>query len=145
MIPQKTSIAGIAMICHFEDCRLEAYRCPAGIPTVGFGHTGAGIMMGLTITLERAKQLLAGDLHVAENAIAHAVHVPLTQGMVDALISLVFNIGAAAFRESVMLGLLNQSDFAGASQQFARWCHAGAEILPGLVARRAAEREMFLS
>ncbi len=133
------------MICKFEGCQLDAYRCPAGKVTVGYGHTGAGTTMGLTITQARAEQLLAGDVLTAEETIAHSVHVPLTQNQGDALASLIYNIGGAAFRESLMLGLINQSDFSGAAAQFGRWVHAGAEILPGLVTRRAAERAMFLA
>ncbi len=146
-LKQKTSPAGIALITsgRNEKCFLEAYRDPKGIWTVGYGHTGGGVTQGLRITQARAEQLLASDLNVAEDCINLAVYVPLTQPMFDALVCLVFNIGVHAFRGSTLLVDLNQGEYQAASLQFSRWCHAGGAILPGLVARRSAEREMFLS
>jgi len=140
-----TSPAGIALICGFEGCCLTAYAdaSPRKIATIGYGHTGAGVMLGQTITRERAEQLLASDLLMTEEAVLRAVHVPLSQCQFDALVSFAFNV--RGWRESTLLRLLNSGDYAGAAAEFPRWDHAGAEVLPGLTARRAAEQAMFMS
>jgi lysozyme len=142
----KTSPAGIALLCRFEGCRLTAYRDAATPPvvTIGFGHTGAGVVLGQTITQARAEQLLAADLLRFETAVTNAVRVPLTQEQTDALISLAYNIGVGNLLKSTLLRKLNAGDVAGAADQFLVWTHAGAEVLPGLVKRRAAERALFL-
>jgi lysozyme len=86
---QKTSPAGIDLLARFEGCRLTAYRDAATPPiaTIGYGHTGAGVCMGQTITRLRAEQLLAADLLTFEIIVDNAVTVPLTQGQFDACVS----------------------------------------------------------
>jgi lysozyme len=143
----KTSPAGIALITRFEGCELEAYldASTRKIPTIGYGHTGASVSQGLRITQERACELLAADLLSTEIAVTRAVTVPITQAQFDSLVSLTYNIGPKNFQSSTLLKKLNAGDTSGAAQEFERWIHAGAEILPGLVARRAAERALFES
>jgi lysozyme len=97
------------------------------------------------ITQERADELLCGDLNTFEDAVSRAVHVPLSQSQFDALVSFAYNCGPANLRASTLLRLLNRGDYTGAAGQFGKWAHAGAEILPGLVRRRAAERALFES
>jgi lysozyme len=155
----KTSPAGIALICKYEGCKLTAYpdASTRRIWTVGYGHTGAGVTQGLTITQERAEQLLAADLVTFETAV-RALTSPmlvtlrpggivvcvLTQGQFDALVSFSYNVGAHTLAASTLLRKLNAGDIGGAAAEFAKWTHAGAEVLPGLVRRRAAERALFL-
>jgi lysozyme len=143
----KVSPQGIALICRFEGCKLEAYpdASPQRILTIGYGHTGASVMPGQTISLDRAKELLAGDLVRFEDVVTHAVTVPLTQGQFDACVSFAYNCGPQNFRSSILLCKLNDRDYVGTGQEFGRWVHAGAETLPGLVLRRSAERAMFES
>ena len=88
---------------------------------------------------------LREDLRAAERAVRHLVDVPLTQMQFDALASFVFNVGPAAFGNSTLLRLLNAGDAAGAAGQFKRWNRGADGVLPGLVTRRAAERDLFLS
>lgn len=102
-------------------------------------------MPGQTISLDRAKELLAGDLVRFEDVVTHAVTVPLTQGQFDACVSFAYNCGPQNFRSSILLCKLNDRDYVGTGQEFGRWVHAGAETLPGLVLRRSAERAMFES
>jgi len=139
----RTSPAGIALICRFEGCKLDAYRDSVGVETIGYGHTGAGVSEGLHIDQARAEQLLASDLVTFECQVSSAVRVPLSQNQFDSLVSLSFNIGAGAFRNSSLLKRLNGGDYRGAASEFGRWVHAGAEVSPGLVARRASEQAMF--
>lgn len=139
------SQAGIELIKKFEGCKLEAYLCPAGIPTIGVGHTGKDVRLGMTITEEEADRLLRSDLDRFERAVNQYVGQPITQGQFDALVSFAFNLGSEALRNSTLLRKLNDGDDVGASDEFGRWTKAGGRVLPGLVARREAEREMFLS
>ena len=136
------SKAGLDLIKQFEGLYLKAYRCPAGVPTIGYGHT-AGVAMGQTITQQQADDYLRRDVRQFERAVARLVTVPLTQGQFDALVSFAFNLGEGALAQSTLLRLLNTGDYAGAAAQFDRWNKAGGRVLPGLVRRRAAERALF--
>ncbi len=137
-----TSQKGLDLIKSFEGLRLSAYRCPADIPTIGYGTT-AGVKMGDTITKERAEELLREDVARFEAQVLRMVKVPLTQGQHDALVSFVYNLGAGNLSNSTLLRLLNSGDYKGAAAQFDRWNKAGGKTLAGLVRRRAAERALF--
>lgn len=134
---------GVELIRRFEGLRLEAYCCPAGVLTIGYGHTGADVTKGKTITLDEAEALLRADLLEFEKRVQQIVTAPLTQGQFDAMVSFAYNIGIGALQRSTLLRTLNAEDYAGASAEFMRWTKAGAVELPGLVKRRTAEREMF--
>lgn len=138
----KPSGAARALVRQSEGCYLQAYRCPAGVPTLGVGRT-RGVRMGDRCTVQQADMWLSQDLEDAGSHVAQLVTAPLTQGQFDALTSFVFNLGASRLAESTLLILLNKGNYRGAADQFARWVHAGDKALPGLVARRAAEAKMF--
>lgn len=138
----QASKAGLDLIKQFEGLYLKAYRCPAGVPTIGYGHT-AGVAMGQTVTQQQADDYLRRDVRQFERAVSRLVRVPLTQGQFDALVSFAFNLGEGALAQSTLLRLLNAGDYAGAAAQFERWNKAGGRVLPGLVRRRAAERALF--
>jgi lysozyme len=140
---QKTSSAGIALIKQFEGERLTAYLCPAGILTVGVGHTGPDVKPGQKITSAESEALLRADLARFEKAVSAAVKVPLNQNQFDACVALAFNIGAGAFAGSTLVRLLNGKDYEGAAAQFERWNRAGGKALAGLTRRRAAEAALF--
>lgn len=133
---------GIQLIESFESLRLESYQDVRGIWTIGYGST-LNVLPGMTITQEQAEQRLAQDLASAEAAVNVNVRVPLTQTQFDALCSFTFNCGNAAFKQSTLLRLLNQGDYAGAAEQFIRWDKAGGEVVAGLLRRRQAEIALF--
>lgn len=135
---------GIDLIKNFEGCRLTAYRCPANILTIGYGHTGSDVVTGQKITQEQAEKLLKSDLLVHCNNVSRLVKVPLTQNQFDALVSFEFNVGYGNFASSTMLKLLNQKKYREAAAQFDRWIYANRKVLAGLVKRRAAEKTLFL-
>lgn len=135
---------GIALIKKYEGLRLAAYRCPAGVPTLGYGST-SGIRMGMTCTESQAEQMLRKDLVRFEAAVNRLVKVKITQNMFDALCSFAFNLGEANLANSTLLRLLNAGDFKGASAQFERWNKAAGKVLKGLTLRRQAEAALFLS
>ena len=144
---------GLALIKEFEGCRLEAYLCPAGVPTIGYGHTKTA-KMGMVITEARAETLLRDDLKDAEAAVNRLVTTPINENQFSALVSFVFNIGASvalggepgAFDRSTLLSLLNaNAEMDIVANQLLRWNKAGVRELPGLTRRRQAERALFLN
>lgn len=139
----RISRKGVEFIKRWEGCRTDAYKCPAGVWTIGYGHTKTA-RTGMMISLEQADKLLLEDLKIFEEAVRRLVTVPLNQNQFDALVSFVFNAGITAFTNSTLLKLLNAGNYIGASGQFSRWVYAGKKVLPGLVSRREAEYQLFI-
>jgi lysozyme len=139
----RTSPVGIALIQKFEGCKLEAYRCSAGVLTIGYGRT-KGVKKGDTCTQAQADAWLVEDLDEAEDGVHICVEVKLTQNEFDALVSFTFNLGIKSLSQSTLLRLLNQGKTKEAAAQFHRWCNAGGKRVEGLVRRRAAEADLFL-
>jgi len=137
------SAAGMAMTKGFEGLRLTAYQDVAGVWTIGYGHTGPGILAGITISEADAEALLRADLQDAVNQVNKAVKVPISQNQFDAMVDFCFNAGRGNFVQSTLLRKVNSGDFQGAAAQFALWVHAGGEIVAGLVRRRNAEAVLF--
>jgi lysozyme len=138
--------ACLDLVKHFEGLYLNAYLCPAGVPTIGYGHT-AGVTMGQTITASQAERFLEQDLAAAARDVDRLVKVPLASDRRGALASFTFNLGAGKLESSTLLKLLNKGDVDGAAEQFGAWVKATVDgkkkTLPGLVARRAAEAALF--
>jgi GH24 family phage-related lysozyme (muramidase) len=136
----------LALVKRHEGLKLDAYRCPAGVWTIGYGST-RGVRQGQRITEAQAEALLRTDLDEALAAVDRLVTVRLAWNEREALASFVFNLGAAALRRSNLLRLLNARDRRAAAEQFDRWVwsRSGAKrvVLPGLVKRRAEERALF--
>lgn len=139
----RTSKQGIDQIKRHEGLRLTAYADGGGVWTIGYGST-RGVRKGMTITEAEANARLVSDLAEAERAVDRAVSVPLSQQQFDALVSLVFNIGEGAFIGSTLLKRLNEGKYHDAAAQFDRWVYDNKKKVPGLVARRKAEKDLFL-
>lgn len=138
---------GLSLTESFEGCKLTAYEDPLrnGLLTIGYGHVGSDVHSGMTITQEQAEELLASDIHWANNVVNNMVHIHLTQGEEDALTDLVYNIGAGNFAGSTMLKLLNANQIQAAAEQFDLWDHASGKVVAGLLRRREAETTLFNS
>ena len=139
--------AGIDLIKAFEGLRLEAYLCPAGIPTIGYGST-EGVKMGDRITEERAEALLREDLDRFERAVS--AKCPLSSdNEFGAMVSLAFNIGIAGFNKSSVARFHNAGEPSKAADAFLMWNKATVGgrkvVLKGLTRRRQAERALYLS
>lgn len=134
---------GLKFIEDHEGKRLTAYLDSVGIPTIGVGHTGSEVALGQTITDEECLARLRADCAIAEAAVNDAVTAVLNQDQFDALVSLTFNIGAHAFKESTLLKMLNAGQYEDAAGQFCRWDKAGGREIPGLLKRRLAEADLF--
>jgi lysozyme len=139
----KIGPSGLELIKSFEGWRDTAYLCPADVLTIGYGSTGAHVKAGMTITKERGTALLRADLARFEAAVTKVIIVDVTQNQYDAMVSLAFNIGVAAFTGSSVARRVNATDFKGAQASFALWNKGGGRVLPGLVRRRAAEAKLF--
>ena len=138
----KTSLEGINLIKHFEGCELEAYKCPAGVWTIGYGHI-KGVQEGDVITEQQADDMLVEELEEYENYIHNLVNCPLNQNQFDALVSWVYNLGSSNLQASTLLKVLNAGDYAGVPAQMLRWNKAGGKVLEGLTRRRLAESLLF--
>ena len=147
---QKYSLSdnGMKLLEQFEGLRLEAYLDSANIYTIGYGTIkypdGSKVKKEDKITKSQAKVYKLHDLKEFENTVNTSVKVPLTQNQYDALVSLSYNIGSGAFKNSTLLKKLNDSDYKGAAEQFLDWNKAGGKKVKGLVNRREAERNLFL-
>ena len=134
---------GLSLIKKFEGCELEAYLCPAGVWTIGYGHTKV-VKEGDKINKEEADYLLQEEMIEYESYINDFVEVPLNQNQFDALCSWVYNLGPTNLKNSTMLRVLNEEKYADVPQEIKRWNKAGGEVLDGLIKRREAEAKMFL-
>ena len=137
-------MTGLDIIKKFEGLKLEAYLCPAGIPTIGWGHT-RGVKLGQKISAAQAEVFLDHDYQEAEDAVKRLVKVPLNANQLGALTSFVFNLGEGRLMGSTLLRLLNQGEYRLAAKEFDKWVYSGGKKLNGLIARRKAERELFES
>ena len=137
---------GANLIKEFEGMRLVGYLCPAGIPTVGLGHTGPEVKRGMKITEAQAWAYFHKDIQKFERGVLQALAgAPVTQSQFDAMVSLAFNIGVGAFARSSVLRNHKAKRYTLAANSFLLWVKAGAKTLPGLVRRRQAERKLYLS
>ncbi|WP_182074468.1 MULTISPECIES: lysozyme [unclassified Serratia (in: enterobacteria)] len=145
----KISDDGMALIKRFEGLRLQAYQDSVGVWTIGYGWTqpvaGRKVGAGMAINAATAERLLVCGVAQFEQGVERLVAVTVTQEQFDALVSFAYNLGLRALENSTLLRRLNAGDRQGAADQFGRWVNAGGVRLDGLVARRAAERALFLS
>ena len=139
----------LAIVRRFEGFRASPYRCPAGVPTIGYGSTRYedGSKVSLTdppITQERADQIMLSTLSTEyAPAVNRYVRASINQNQFDALTDFAYNCGAKNLLNSTLLKRLNDLRYDDAAEQFDKWVYADGKILAGLVKRRAAERILF--
>ena len=139
----KTSNQGKNLIKEAEGLRLDAYRCPAGVPTIGWGHT-KGVKMGLRITLAMAEDLLVEDIGPIERLL-NGLKINFRQEQFDALVSWIFNLGSGKFKGSTMYKLiLADAKDEEVTDSLIKWTYSGKQQLPGLMKRRVAEANLFI-
>lgn len=138
------SIKAYDLIKRFEGLRLEAYHCPGGVLTIGYGHT-KGVRPDMKITADEAESFLKSDIAEIESQL-HTLHLNLTQNQYDALVSFVFNVGFSNFKQSTLLAKIriNLNDDS-IMDEFLRWVYAGGKVLLGLQKRRLAEMKLYFS
>jgi lysozyme len=133
---------GISLIKKFEGCELEAYKCAAGVWTIGYGHT-KDVKEGDSILKEDAESMLVHELQKYCNDVDIAVKVDLKQNEFDALVSWTYNLGLTNLNSSTMLKVLNEGKHNEVPAQMKRWNKASGQVKQGLVRRREAEALMF--
>tara|TARA_Y100001937_G_scaffold125171_1_gene191418 strand:+ start:963 stop:1406 length:444 start_codon:yes stop_codon:yes gene_type:complete len=133
---------GLSLIKKFEGCELEAYKCAAGVWTIGYGST-KGVKEGDSINQEDADKLLMAEMKEYEGYINNMVEVNLEQNQFDSLVSWVFNLGPSNLKNSTLLKVLNSKDYQGVPAQIRRWNKANGKVLEGLERRRLAESLLF--
>lgn len=136
--------AGIDLIKKFEVLKLEAYYCPAGVLTVGYGHTGKDVKLYQKISAEQAEKLLDADLRKFEYGVSEALRVPVSDNQFSALVSFAFNLGLGALRKSTLLKKINAKDFDAVPDEFRKWVNVGGAPSLGLIRRRQAEIDLWL-
>ena len=140
----KSSEKAYSLIRQFEGLQLKACRCPAGVWTVGYGHT-LGVVPGMIITKEQAEELLRQDIETAENIVS-AECPNLRQCQFDALVSFVFNVGGGNFRKSTLLKKIKSNpDDNSIMDEFLRWVYAKRVVQHGLQKHRLAEMRLYFS
>jgi lysozyme len=134
---------GIDLIKRFEGFSSTVYICPAGYPTIGYGHLVRPDESYAEISETEAEELLRQDVESAERAVLRLVNVPLTDGQFDALVSFTFNLGSGAFQRSTLRRKVNRLAHAEVPEQLMRWVWAGGRKLRGLRKRRRAESILY--
>lgn len=132
-----------ALLKQFEGCKLKAYRCPANICTIGYGHTSAAgapeVHEGMAITQKEAEDILHRDLKKFEAAVERMVKVHISQNQYDVLVDFAYNVGISALEKSSLLKKINTAKFNEVPDELMKWTKGGGKVLPGLVRRRQAE------
>lgn len=137
--------AGLELLKSCESCSLTAYRDSGDILTIGYGHTGQDVTKGLIINQEKADALFRQDLERFEDGVSRSLTRPANENQFSAMVCFAYNVGLTAFRVSTLLKQFNLGDLQGAADQFPNWDMVKGQVIPGLVARRAKERALFLA
>jgi len=141
---RETGAEGLSLIKSFEGLVLDAYKCPAGVWTIGYGST-RDVHRGDVITEAEAEKRLKWDLRTAENCVNSIPNIDLlNQNQFDALVSFAFNVGCWNFKKSTLRRrIVNNPIDPDITYQFNRWVYAGGKLLKGLVKRRQAEADLY--
>jgi lysozyme len=147
------------LIAHYEGFRAKAYKCPAGVWTIGYGHTGRDVKQGMVWTMTHALVILDVDIDTFEREVNYLLSINasaptsnrVTQDQFDALVSFAFNCGSDIDQDTKAEGLGDSTllkkhlarDFMGAEKAFASWIYGGGRKLPGLVKRRRSEAALY--
>lgn len=141
----KTNKLGIDLIKQFEGCELKAYKDGGGVLTIGYGHTGNDVYPDQLISEDEADQLLGDDLCRFEAGVGRILKVGVTPNQFSALVAFAFNVGLGSLFKSTLLTKLNDGYPAEAADEFLKWDKIHGVDSPGLLRRRRAERELFLT
>ena len=140
----KASIDAYELIKQFEGLRLEAYLCPAGIWTIGYGHT-SGVSPNSFITIQEADEYLHRDVETIEMQL-NKLNLSLRQCQWDAIVSFVFNVGIGNFKASTLLAKIRiNPDDNSIMDEFLRWVYANGKVMRGLQKRRLTEMKLYFS
>jgi lysozyme len=140
----KASDSLIEILKQFEGFRSKAYLDSVGVPTIAWGHT-KGVKLGMKCDEEQGEKWLKEDIEPLENYLNTIPELD-TQGKFDACIDFCYNLGIGNFKSSTLLKKIkNKASDSEICKQFRRWVYAGGKKLTGLVRRREAECELWIS
>lgn len=137
----------IDLVKRYEGFKPEAYQDSVGVWTIGYGTTiinGQPVKAGMTITEDQALQLVKQEVNKLWSQIEQITKVNLNENQMNALVDFAYNLGFNALKTSTLMKYVNESQFDKAADEFGRWVFAGGKVLPGLVKRREAEKQLFL-
>ncbi|MFV0256467.1 lysozyme [Candidatus Liberibacter solanacearum] len=136
----------IDLVKGFEGLRLKAYRCPAGIWTIGYGHIGNDVFESLVITEQQADDLLIQDVSktLVQVFKASLILENESENRISAIGDFVFNLGIGRYRASTLRKYVDSEDWMNASHEIRKWVFVGGKKLNGLVLRREIEAELLL-
>ncbi len=137
---------GLNLIKRFEGFSPNIYICPAGYPTIGYGHVVVAHeqdQFAAGVTQAEATELLRKDVRIAERAVLRLISVPLTDGQFDALVSFTFNLGAGALQRSTLRLKVNRGEHESVPAELMKWVWAAGRRLSGLARRRKAEADAY--
>lgn len=137
---------GINLVKQFEGLSLNVYHDIAGFLTVGYGHkvlSSDDLRWGDQISQQTADDLLAKDLEIASNELKSVLKVELNENQFSALASFVYNLGINNLEHSHLLKMINANSLMAAASEFEKWDHSNGAVVPGLLRRRIAERDLF--
>ena len=130
----------LELIKKYEGFSSEAYKCPAGVWTIGYGHTGVDVTKGVTITEKEASLLLKKEVEKLQEQILFLLDNKVTTNELDALTSLVYNVGLGAFKKSRLLKRINSKDNPELiAKEWIEFNKASGKVIKGLIRRRAEE------
>lgn len=140
----KASVDAYELIKQSEGLRLKAYLCPAGIWTIGYGHT-SGVSPNSFITIQEADEYLHRDVATIEMQL-NKLNLSLRQCQWDAIVSFVFNVGIGNFKASTLLAKIRiNPDDNSIMDEFLRWVYANGKVIRGLQKRRLTEMKLYFS
>lgn len=144
-LPDMSLLPALNLIKEFEGCKLIAYRDPVGVLTIGWGETN-GVFEGMKITQGQADEMLINRVSKTAAQVRSMIETKMNNDQLCAFVSFAYNLGVNAFFHSTMLRKFNSgAAVLDTANEFRKWTHAGGKVLPGLVRRREAERNLFLS
>lgn len=151
-MPRELTAPALALIQHFEGLYLTAYRCPSGVWTIGYGHTGlrhndGTVHAGRRVTEAEAQKLLAHDMLYfcdgVEKLLLPRVRAELNDNQFGALVSFAFNCGLGNLTRSTLLQRVNSRRYTECQAEFLKWTRSNGRILRGLIRRRQSEANLF--
>jgi lysozyme len=128
-----------------EGCKLTAYKCPAGVWTIGWGSTGMGIIRGTVWSQEQADNSLTSDCRKALEEALLASPILRDQSVYKqaAIADAIYNLGSGNYDKSTLKKRVDAAEWGKAKTELRRWVNGGGKVLKGLVIRREKECELL--
>ena len=141
--------ASLDLIRRFEGWRSKAYKCSAGVLTIGYGHTSSAgaprVKPGMTISKADGEEILRRDVENFAKGVRRLLKVDLNPNQFGALVSFAYNVGLGNFKKSSVLRVANARQFDRVPRRLALWNKAKGKVLKGLVRRRGDEGALFMT